>query len=103
MRNSGMVMRAILVGILAIAVVAIPGSDQVIASSGTWATKASMPTPRFGVGAGVVNGILYAVGGSNSSSLALGTVEAYNPATDTWTTGLASMPTPRGGNLLSGW
>ena len=97
MRNSAEVLRAILVGLLAIAVVAIPGSDQVFAASGTWTTKAPMPTPRF-VAGDVVNGVLYAVGGctSGTPNCPLGTVEAYAPATNTWTT-KAPMPTAREG------
>src|SRR3989442_642938 len=62
---------------------------------GVWTTKAPMPTPRTGLAAGVVNGILYAVGGNDGVSF-LGTVEAYDPATNTWTT-KASMPTVRTG------
>jgi len=42
---------------------------------------------------GVVNDILYAVGGQDQ----LGAVEAYDPATDTWTA-KATVPTPRSGN-----
>src|SRR3989441_53069 len=60
---------------------------------GVWTTKAPMPTPRTGLATGVVNGILYAVGGNDGVSF-LGTVEAYDPATNTWTT-KASMPTVR--------
>jgi N-acetylneuraminic acid mutarotase len=48
--------------------------------SNTWTTKAPMPTPRIGFRVGVVNGLLYTVGGD-----ATGTVEAYDPATNTWT------------------
>ncbi len=64
----------------------------------TWTAKAPMPTPRLGLAAGVVNGIIYAVGGATEAGLNrhnfLSTVEAYDPATDTWTTTLP-MPTPR--------
>jgi N-acetylneuraminic acid mutarotase/pimeloyl-ACP methyl ester carboxylesterase len=69
-----------------------PGTD-------TWTTKASMPTGRIGLGVDTVEGILYAVGGLTSASgvvTYLPTVEAYNPATDVWTT-KTSMPTPRFG------
>ncbi len=63
-----------------------------------WSTKASMPTPRSGLAVGVVNGVLYAVGGytspGNNPSDIVGTVQAYDPSTDTWTT-KSSMPTPR--------
>ncbi len=51
-----------------------------------------MPTERARLGIGVVNGILYAVGGSSGG--AVNTVEAYDPATDRWTT-KSPMPTPR--------
>ena len=52
-----------------------------------------MPTPRYLLGVGVVNGILYAVGGSSVGGAVapLTTVEAYDPTTDTWTT-KASLP-----------
>jgi hypothetical protein len=49
-----------------------------------------MPTGRNSVGAAALNGILYVVGGSAASE-PVATVEAYDPATDTWTT-KASMP-----------
>src|SRR2546430_15083113 len=54
-----------------------------------------MPTARHRLAVGVVNGILYAVGGSvNVGNPVLATVEAYDPATNSWTT-KASMPTAR--------
>src|ERR1700680_249304 len=66
-------------------------------SRGSWTTKAPMPTARWGLAAGVVNGILYAVGGCGApNSKALNTVEAYDPTTDSWTT-KAPMPTARAG------
>src|SRR3989442_9875542 len=58
---------------------------------GVWTTKAPMPTPRTGLAAGVVNGILYAVGGNDGVSF-LGTDEAYDPTTNTRTT-TAPIPT----------
>ncbi len=58
-----------------------------------WTTKAPMPTARYGLAAGVVNGILYAHGGASSTSI-VNTLEAYDPATSTWTT-KAAMPTAR--------
>lgn len=62
----------------------------------TWTGKPSMPTPRNGLAAAVVDGILYAVGGHNDSSGFLTTVEAYDPKTNTWTT-KAPMLTARSG------
>ena len=52
-----------------------------------------MPTARAYFGVAVIDGILYVAGGSHQSGI-LATVEAYDPATDTWTT-KASMPTER--------
>ena len=67
-------------------------------STDTWSSKAPMPTARAELTAGVVNGILYVIGGRTgggaSASVSVGTVEAYDPTTDTWTT-RAAMPTPR--------
>jgi hypothetical protein len=51
----------------------------------TWTTKAPTPTSRFQATAGVVNGVLYRVGGSDGVN-DLATVEAYNPITNGWTT-----------------
>jgi N-acetylneuraminic acid mutarotase len=68
----------------------------------TWVSNAPMPTARGGLGVAVVNGKIYAIGGSTetvSHSLivsggVVGINEEYNPATDNWTT-KAPMPTPR--------
>ncbi len=67
----------------------------------TWTPRAPMPTPRAFLGVAVVDGILYAIGGAACvdanvpcATKSVATVEAYDPATDTWTT-KASMPTPR--------
>ena len=63
----------------------------------TWATKQPIPAPPFGAGVGVVNGILYAVGGiapGGSGVVVTGTLQAYDPVSNTWTT-KAPMPTPR--------
>src|SRR5258706_461917 len=57
--------------------------------SGTWTLKAPMPTPRWGLGVGEVNGVLYAIGGANQRA-----VEAYDPASDSWSV-KAPMPAVR--------
>lgn len=65
----------------------------------TWTAKAPMSTARFMLGAGVVNGVLYAVGGNTNNIGCCGVtdvVEAYDPVTNTWTV-KAQMPTPRYG------
>jgi N-acetylneuraminic acid mutarotase len=52
----------------------------------TWTSGADMAGgPRQWLAAGVVNGILYAVGGMDHTGALLTRVEAYNPATDSWT------------------
>jgi hypothetical protein len=53
-----------------------------------------MPTPRAGLVVGVMGGILYAAGGANGTGN-LPVVEAYDPATNTWTP-RASMPASLG-------
>ena len=62
-------------------------------STSSWsasATVAPMPISITGLGVGVVNGILYAVGGSASSGT--NNLEAYNPVSNSWSTCLAPMP-----------
>jgi N-acetylneuraminic acid mutarotase len=59
---------------------------------GAWATLAPMPTARYELGAGAVNGILYTVGGDVGHPVS--TVEAYDPVANAWTT-KAPMPTAR--------
>ncbi len=67
-----------------------------------WRARASMPTPRNHTAAGVVNGKIYVIGGRIgaafiAASSNLNNVEAYDPATDTWSGPLAKMPTARSG------
>ena len=61
----------------------------------TWEKRADMPTARCCLSANTVNGIIYAIGGSNRRWLP--TVEAYNPATNTWEQ-MADMPDPSFGS-----
>jgi len=57
----------------------------------TWTTKAPMPTARFALSTVVVDGKIYAMGGSAGGGHGINTVELYDPETDTWTM-KASMP-----------
>ncbi|MFC1712382.1 sigma-70 family RNA polymerase sigma factor [Candidatus Poribacteria bacterium] len=64
----------------------------------TWTTKADMPTTRSLPAIAVVDGRIYVIGGMFGETIqqnrTLSAVEAYEPATDTWTT-KADMPTAR--------
>jgi Kelch motif protein len=42
-----------------------------------------MPTPREAFAVGVVNGILYGMGGYSRSTGYVGTIEAFDPPTNT--------------------
>ena len=57
-----------------------------MSADGSWTTLADMPTGRWELSTCVVDGKIYAIGGAGPVHQALGTVEAYDPATDTWTT-----------------
>jgi len=73
-----------------------PGTD-------TWTTKVPMPTARMHLAAAVVGGTLYAVGGLSGTPfgfVGLPTVEAYDPATNSWTS-LCGMSTGRMGLSLA--
>jgi len=65
----------------------------------TWTEKAPMPTARFVFSTSVVDGKIYAIGGvlratAGGAEPRTSVVEAYDPATDTWTT-KTPMPTTR--------
>lgn len=70
-------------------------------AANTWTTKAPMPTVRSGIGVAVVNGLIYAVGGVYSPGSTDGfmdAVQAYDPATNTWT---GRAPLPNAGTELA--
>jgi len=69
-------------------------------ATNTWRARAPMPTPRNHATAGAVNGKAYVIGGRvgaafSGGSSNIGATEAYDPATDSWSQGLARMPTAR--------
>lgn len=97
MRSGVALWRTLFITLLLLMVMVASGRDRVFGEGGTWTTKAPMPTARFDLGVGVINGILYAVGGRTLSPREyLSTVEAYDPASNTWTV-KAPMPTARDG------
>ncbi len=58
-----------------------------LAQGDTWTRKQDMPTARGALSGSVVNGKIYAIGGSSTNmGQPLATVEEYDPNTDTWTT-----------------
>ena len=66
-----------------------------------WTKMADMPTPRAMLSTSVVNGKIYAFGGTNqklgvNDFPTLPTVEEYDPAKDKWTK-KGDMPIARGG------
>lgn len=64
--------------------------------SAGWQTRQSLPVPRSHMGAAVMNGRIYAIGGQTGNDAALtpkADVHEYDPATDTWTA-KANMPKP---------
>jgi N-acetylneuraminic acid mutarotase len=84
-----------------------PAFSYASETENTWVSKAPMQQARGGLGVAVVNGKIYAIGGSTQrggptlegynepySGGIVSTNEEYDPATDTWTY-KASMPTPR--------
>jgi len=81
-------------------IVTMPVWSSTEAVEDSWVSKASMHVARGGLGVAVVNGKIYAIGGSTESGYStlisgiVDTNEEYDPLTDTWTF-KESMPTPR--------
>jgi len=59
-------------------------------ATGTWESKAPMPTARGGMQANVVDGKIYLIGGFTRGGTS-NVTEVYDPASDSWTT-MAPMP-----------
>jgi N-acetylneuraminic acid mutarotase len=77
---------------------AVADVDAYDPATNTWSSKAPMLTLRTDFSVVVVNNILYAIGGYDGTATGNARfkdiVEAYDPATNTWTT-RSSMPAPR--------
>lgn len=66
----------------------------------TWRNRAALPTPRNHHAAAAVNGKIYVIGGRIGAAFITSAsntdiVEAYDPATDSWSRPLERMPTAR--------
>ncbi len=88
--------------IVAIAVLLLSATfhfPSAAAEGDSWTELAPMPTARAGLGAAVVNGKIYAIGGLNNNTY-LSVNEEYDPATNSWTT-KAPMPTARSGFAIA--
>jgi N-acetylneuraminic acid mutarotase len=76
---------------------AAAGGDLADAVTGSWAARAPLPSPRADLAAVTLTdaagaGRFYALGGINANGAILPTVNAWNPATNAWTT-RAPLPT----------
>jgi hypothetical protein len=100
MRKSVALMLIVVFLMASCLIVAKPALSSADAAENSWASKASMQVARGALGVAVVNGKIYAIGGSaQDAHLAttkefLSTNEEYDTETDTWTF-KKRMPTPR--------
>jgi N-acetylneuraminic acid mutarotase len=60
---------------------------------GTWATAASLPSPRQEVAVATVDGLVFVVGGFGPGAEPVATVEAFDPTRNVWEP-RASLPEP---------
>lgn len=58
-----------------------------------WAQRAAAPAPRTEVGAGVLDGRIWVLGGMDTTGTAVADVARYDPSADTWEPGPA-LPEP---------
>ncbi|MCG2825435.1 MAG: peptidylprolyl isomerase [Thermoplasmatales archaeon] len=71
-----------------------------LSGSGSWTTKASMPTPRNDMAVVTFNNKIYVIGGETSGNTPTNAVEVYDPVSNTWET-KSSLPFAEG--YASGW
>ena len=70
-------------------------------ATNTWRARAPMPTPRNHAVGGAINGKIYVASGRvgaafiSGGSSNIGVIEAYDPASDSWSQGLARMAQAR--------
>jgi N-acetylneuraminic acid mutarotase len=70
-----------------------------------WTTKSAMPTPRLEFSSTTIDGLIYIIGGRDATATTIpqpvvSTMEVYDTATDTWTTG-PSMPIARANQMTT--
>src|SRR5579872_578913 len=82
--------------VVAAGAIALPGFQGASASSNTWSSGMSLPTPRMSPGSATVGHLTYTIGGGNDQhgDTQYTVNEAYDPTTDSWAEG-APMPTAR--------
>jgi N-acetylneuraminic acid mutarotase len=73
------------IGLLGLASFSLACAGQ----AGVWSSRAPLPSARSGAAAAAVNDTLYYAGGHNGTDTP--TLQAYHPATDSWSS-LAAMP-----------
>jgi kelch-like protein 2/3 len=71
---------------------AMPSVQAYNPATNSWTITRSARKPSTGLGSGVIDGLLYAVGGRDGRVLHM--VEAYDPSTNTWAP-KAPMPMAR--------
>ncbi len=75
-----------------------PWVDVYDPAADSWSSLPDMPRARDHFQSAVVGDTMYAIGGRQGDPLTpFGFNDAFDFATGTWTTGLAELPTPRGG------
>ena len=84
---------ALLLAILVLLFSRILAVVDVKAEENSWTTLAPMPTPRVNLDAAVVDGKIYAIGGTSNGETS-NKNQAYDPTTNTWTV-KAAIPTAR--------
>jgi len=63
-------------------------ADAYNPATDVWTVLAPMPTPRCWLTVVALNGLVYAIGGTNSAgNIKYSTMEVYNPTTNSWSTG----------------
>ncbi len=74
-----------------------PFVDCYTPASDTWRRLPDMPRGRDHLSAALINNKIYVTGGRVNPQRPFGATDVYDFTTSRWSTGLAPMPTPRGG------